>query len=212
MQPPSKEMNPCKVVALYQRLSLLPSICDEKITCRKAAQLRDFLRIRSLKFYSKNRGTPKAFFECFWDLNGRFFIFKIIESRFGRKIPKSALFCCENLSQSFWRFLVCYAEPIESHYSRLVRYFCFPYTTVTLMILDTAAQMRCDSALQFFQVDLYIQFHFSTSDLSYRNMTNSILSRKLYSVNRKSGVTDVRFLCMGNKKNDFEMVSDCAGN
>ena len=55
-------------------------------------------------------------------------IFKRIESRFGRKIPKSALFYPEKLSQSFWRFLVCYAELIGSHYSRLVRHFCFPDT------------------------------------------------------------------------------------
>ncbi len=82
----------------------------------------------TLKFYSQNRGSPKAFFECFWDLNGRFFIFKRCESRFGRKIPKSALFYCEKLSQSFRRFLVRYAEPVESHYSRLVRHFYFPDT------------------------------------------------------------------------------------
>ena len=39
-------------------------------------------------------------------------------------------------------------------------------------------------------------------------MTNSILSRKLYSVNRKSGVADVRFLYMGNKKNGFEKLKN----
>ena len=98
----------------------------KKITCQKTTHLRGFLRIRCRKFYSKNHGSPKTFFECFWDLNGRFFIFKRTQSRFGRKIPKSALFYFEKLSQSFWRFLVRYAEPVESHYSRLVRHFLFP--------------------------------------------------------------------------------------
>ncbi len=56
-------------------------------------------------------------------MNGRFFIFKRIESRFGEKFPKSALFYCEKLSQSFRRFLVRYAELIGSHHSRLVRHF-----------------------------------------------------------------------------------------
>ena len=90
--------------------------------------LRGFLRIRFRKFYSKNRGSPKAFFECFWDLNGRFFIFKIIESRFGRKIPKSALFYCEKLSQSFRRFLVRYAELMRVTTLDWFGIFCFPYT------------------------------------------------------------------------------------
>ena len=85
----------------------------KKITCQKSLIFRTFLRMWTLKFYSQNRGSPKAFFECFWDLNGRFFIFKRCESRFGEKIPKSALFYPEKLSQSFWRFLVRYAEPIE---------------------------------------------------------------------------------------------------
>ena len=49
-------------------------------------------------------------------MNGRFFIFKRCESRFGRKIPKSALFYCEKLSQSFRRFLVRYDELIEIKY------------------------------------------------------------------------------------------------
>ncbi len=84
------------------------------------------MRIWTLKFHSQNRGSPKVFFECFWDLNGRFFIFKRNESRFGEKFPKSALFYCEKLSQSFRRFLVRYAESVESHYSRLVRHFLFP--------------------------------------------------------------------------------------
>ena len=100
----------------------------KKITCQKSPIFRTFLRIWTLKFHSQNRGSPKAFFECFWDLNGRFFIFKRTQSRFGRKIPKSALFYCEKLSQSFRRFLVRYAESVESHYSRLVRHFYFPDT------------------------------------------------------------------------------------
>ena len=101
----------------------------KKITCQKSPIFRTFLHVWTLKFYSQNRGSPKAFFECFWDLNGRFLIFKRIESRFGEKIPKSALFYCEKLSQSFRRFLVRYAESVESHYSRLVRHFFIsPYT------------------------------------------------------------------------------------
>ena len=55
----------------------------KKITCQKSPIFRTFLRMWTLKFYSQNRGSPKAFFECFWDLNGRFFIFKRFESRFG---------------------------------------------------------------------------------------------------------------------------------
>ena len=98
----------------------------KKITCQKSPIFRTFLRIWTLKFHSQNRGSPKAFFECFWDLNGRFFIFKRNESRFGEKFPNTALFYCEKLSQSFRRFLVRYAEPVESHYSRLVRHFLFP--------------------------------------------------------------------------------------
>ncbi len=90
--------------------------------------LRGFLRIWTLKFYSQNRGSPKAFFECLWDLNGRFFIFKRTQSRFGEKFPNTALFYPEKLSQSFRRFLVRYAELIGSHYSRLVRLFYFPDT------------------------------------------------------------------------------------
>lgn len=85
----------------------------KKITCQKSPIFRTFLRIWTLKFHSQNRGSPKALFECFWDLNGRFLIFMRIESRFGRKIPNSALFYCKNLSQSFRRFLVRYAELIE---------------------------------------------------------------------------------------------------
>ena len=85
----------------------------KKITCQKSPIFRAFLRMWTLKFYSQNRGSPKAFFECFWDLNWRFLIFKRIESRFGEKIPKPALFYCEKLSQSFRRFLVRYAELIE---------------------------------------------------------------------------------------------------
>jgi hypothetical protein len=46
-------------------------------------------------------------------LERAFLIFKRIESRFGRKIPKSALFYCKNFSQSFRLFLVRYAELIE---------------------------------------------------------------------------------------------------
>ena len=61
-------------------------------------------------------------------LERAFFIFKTIESRFGRKIPKSALFYPEKLSQSLKRFLVRYAESVESHHSRLVRHFLFPTT------------------------------------------------------------------------------------
>ena len=78
------------------------------------------------KFLYWNRRWHFVFSASKEDLNGRFFIFKRNESRFGRKIPKSALFYPEKLSQSFWRFLVRYAEPVESHYSRLVRHFCFP--------------------------------------------------------------------------------------
>ena len=85
----------------------------KKITCQKSPIFRTFLRIWTLKFYSQNRGSPKAFFECFWDLNGRFFIFKRTQSRFGEKIPKSALFYPEKLSQSLKRFLVRYTELIE---------------------------------------------------------------------------------------------------
>ena len=85
----------------------------KKITCQKSPIIRTFLRIWTLKFYSQNRGSPKDFFECFWDLNGRFFIFKRTQSRFGEKIPKSALFYPEKLSQSLKRFLVRYAELIE---------------------------------------------------------------------------------------------------
>ena len=50
----------------------------KKITCQKSPILRTFLRMWTLKFYSQNHGSPKAFFEFFWDLNGRFFIFKRI--------------------------------------------------------------------------------------------------------------------------------------
>ena len=85
----------------------------KKITCQKGPIIRTFLRIWTLKFYSQNRGSPKDFFEYFWDLNGRFFIFKRTQSRFGEKIPKSALFYPEKLSQSLKRFLVRYAELIE---------------------------------------------------------------------------------------------------
>ena len=59
-------------------------------------------------------------------MNGRFLIFKRIESRFGRKIPKSALFYCENLSQSFRRFLVYYAELIEIKYLDWFGFFISP--------------------------------------------------------------------------------------
>ena len=84
---------PCRIVAFGgdQFRHVLTSICDEKDHMPKKSDFSNFLRMWTLKFYSQNRGSPKAFFECFWDLNGRFFIFKRFESRFGRKIPKSAL-------------------------------------------------------------------------------------------------------------------------
>ena len=84
------------------------------------------MRIWTLKFHSQNRGSPKAFFKCFWDLNGRFFIFKRTRSRFGRKIPKSAPFYCEKLSQSFRRFLVRYAELIGIKYLDWFGFFISP--------------------------------------------------------------------------------------
>lgn len=59
------------------------------------------------------------------DSNGRFFIFKTFESRFGEKFPKSALFYCKNLSQSFWRFFVRYAELVEIKYLDWFGFFLF---------------------------------------------------------------------------------------
>jgi len=47
------------------------------------------------------------------DLNGRFLILQRFESRFGRKIPKSALYFCEKLSQNFKLNIVAFAELIE---------------------------------------------------------------------------------------------------
>jgi len=67
----------------------------------------------SQKFYSKNHGSPKAIFEHFLDLNGRFLILQRFESRFGRKIPISALYFYKNLSQSFKPNIVAFAELIE---------------------------------------------------------------------------------------------------
>ena len=88
--------------------------------------LRGFLLLWRRNFLYENRRWHFAFSASKEDLNGRFFIFKRTQSRFGEKIPNTALFCPENLSQSFRRFLVCYAESVESHHSRLVRHFCFP--------------------------------------------------------------------------------------
>ena len=85
-------------------------------------------------------------------MNGRFFVFKRIESRFGEKFPNTALFYCKKLSQSFWRFLVRYAESVESHHSRLVRHFCFPLyiyhpiergTKGTVDHVDDAGTLHC---------------------------------------------------------------------
>ena len=126
----------------------------KKITCQKSPIFRTFLRIWTLKFHSQNRGSPKAFFECFWDLNGRFFIFKITRSRFGRKIPKSALFYCEKLSQSFRRFLVRYAEFVESHHSRLVRHFLFPFILLKRKRVDANEKnhIQCSAESQGLQL------------------------------------------------------------
>ena len=129
MSPSGKATDSDSVIRGFKSFHPNHLYVTKKITCQKSPIFRTFLRMWTLKFYSQNRGSPKAFFECFWDLNGRFFIFKRTRSRFGSKIPKSALFYCEKLSQSFWRFLVRYAESVESHYSRLVRHFLFsPYT------------------------------------------------------------------------------------
>lgn len=83
------------------------------ITYRKSPKFRAFLRITPQKFYSKNRGSPKPFFKCFLDLNGRFWILQRFQSRFGRKIPNSALYFCKKLSQSFKPNIVAFAELIE---------------------------------------------------------------------------------------------------
>ena len=88
--------------------------------------LRGFFMLWRRNFLYWNRRWHFAFSASKEDLNGRFFVFKRNESRFEEKFPNTALFYCEKLSQSFRRFLVRYAEPVESHYSRLVRHFCFP--------------------------------------------------------------------------------------
>ena len=82
-----------------------------------------FFMLWRRNFLYWNRRWHFAFSASKEDLNGRFFIFKRCESRFGEKFPNTALFYCEKLSQSLKRFLGSNAEPVESHYSRLVRHY-----------------------------------------------------------------------------------------